>query len=171
MPKGLLINGEIVVDGQKMANFFNEYFTSIGQDLANMLPPGPPPFILYEPPDIPIFKFPSVTTEFVLKQLQSMPENKVVGLEKLPGKLLRAAAPIIAQPLACILNLSLQSGKFISEWKYAKVLPLHKSGSKMERNNFTPNSIFPILSKVLERFVHTNFPQYLEHYKLISIAN
>ncbi len=40
----------------------------------------------------------------------------------------------------------------------------------MERNNFRPISILPILSKVLERFVHSNFLQYLEHYKLISIA-
>ncbi len=120
MPKGLLINGEIVVDGQKMANFFNEYFTSINQDLANMFPPAPPPFISSEPPGMPVFKFPSVNTEFVLKQLPSMPENKAVGLDKLPGKLLRAAASIIAQPLAFILNISLQSGKFISEWKYER---------------------------------------------------
>ncbi len=40
----------------------------------------------------------------------------------------------------------------------------------MERNNFRPIYILPILFKVLERFVHANFSQYLEQYKLISIV-
>ncbi len=44
-----------------------------------------------------------------------MSENKAVGLDKLPGKLLRDAATMIAQPLASILNLSLQSGNFLHE--------------------------------------------------------
>ncbi len=82
----------------------------------------------YEPTGIPMFKLLSVTTELILKQLQSMPEKKVVGLDKLPYKFLRAAAPIIAQPLTIILNFLLQSGKFSSELKYAKALPLHQSG-------------------------------------------
>ncbi len=103
-----------------MENFFNQYFASIVQDVALRLPPAPPLFIPSELQGIPMFKFHSVTTEFVFKQLQSMPENKVVGLDKLPDMFLRAAAPIIAQPLALILNLSLQSGRFISEWKNVK---------------------------------------------------
>ncbi len=86
-----------------------------------------------------------------------MPENKAVGLVNLPGKLLSAAAPMIAKPLAFILNLSLQSGNFTSEWKHAKVLPLHKTGPQIERNNYRPISILPILSKILERFVRSNF--------------
>ena len=69
------------------------------------------------------FTFPEVTTEFVKKQLSSIPENKATGLDKLSGRLLRAAAPVVAQPQAFILNLSLQSGKFITEWKHTKVLP------------------------------------------------
>ncbi len=111
-----------------------------------------------------------VTTEFVLKQLQSMPENKTVRLDKLSGKLLRGAAPIIAQPLAFILSRSLQSGNFISEWKHAKVLPLHKTGPQMERNNCRPISILPIFSKILERFVHSNFSQILDKHNLITIT-
>ncbi len=67
-----------------------------------------------------------------------MPEIKAVCLDRLPGRLLRADAPIISEHLAYILNLSLQSGKFISEWKHAKVLPLFKSGSAMETNNYSP---------------------------------
>ncbi len=93
---------------------FNNYFTSIGQELASKLPPAPP-FIPPETPEIPAFTFLSVTSEFLQKQLQNMPENKAVALDRLPGRLLRAASPTISEPLAYILNPSLQSGKFISE--------------------------------------------------------
>ncbi len=148
-PKGLLIDGQIITDELQLANIFNKYFTSIGQDLARQLP-STTPFIPPNPSDIPAFKFPVVTAQFVEKQLLSMPENKDVGLDRLPGRLLRASAPDIAHPLAYIFNLSLKSGKFINEWKYAKVIPLFKSGPAMERNNYRPISILPILSKVLE---------------------
>ncbi len=66
------------------------------------------------------------TPQFVEKQLLSKPENKAVGMDRLPCRLLRAVAPVIAHPLAYIFNLSLQSGKFISEWKYHKVLPFSR---------------------------------------------
>ncbi len=84
-----------------------------------------------------------------------MPENKAGGLDNISSRLLRIAAPIISKPLTSIMNKSLQNGKFITEWKNAKVIPLHKSGPTIERNSYRPISILPILSKVLERSVHS----------------
>ncbi len=98
-----------------------------------------------------------------------MSENKAVDLDRLPGRLLSAAVPIISEPLAYIRNLSLQSGKFISEWKHAKVLPLFKSGPAMETTNYRPISILPILSKLLERFVHSSFSEYIEEHNLLTM--
>ncbi len=95
-----------------------------------------------------------------------MPENKAAGL----GKLIHAAAPDISNSLIFIVNFSLQSGKFISEWKHAQVLPHFKSGSLMETINYRQISILPILSKLLERYVHTCFSEYLETHNLLIIA-
>ncbi len=67
-PRGLLIDGQIITDHKCMSNVFNNYFTSIGQELASKLPLAPP-FIPSETPEIPAFTFPSVTAEFVQKQL------------------------------------------------------------------------------------------------------
>ncbi len=83
-PKGLLINGQIITDPKCMSTVFNNYFTSIGQELASKLPPAPH-FTPPENPEIPAFTFPSVTSEFVQKQLQKLPENKAIGLDRLPG--------------------------------------------------------------------------------------
>ncbi len=140
-PKHLLIDSQIITDPKCMSNDFNNYFTSIVQELASKLPPAPP-FIPPKTPEIPAFTFSAVRSEFVQKQLQNIPENKAVGQDRLSGRILRSDAPIISELLDYILNLSLQSDKFISEWNHAKMLPLFKSGPAMETNNYIPISIY-----------------------------
>ncbi len=49
-------------------------------------------------------------------------------------------------PLAFILNQSLKQGKFPTEWKNAKVVPIFKSGAVNDKNNYRPISILPVLS-------------------------
>ena len=48
-------------------------------------------------------------------------------------------------PFAFIDNLSLETGVVLSEWKVAKVIPLYKSGSLAEIDNYRPISILPSL--------------------------
>ncbi len=87
---------------------FNKYLTSIGQTLASNLS-CTPPFILPEIPDIPIFIFLKITSVFVQKQLyyscKTCLKNKSVCLDRLLGRLFRAAAPIISEIWAYNLNL------------------------------------------------------------------
>ncbi len=99
-----------------------------------------------------------------------MPDNKAVGLDKISIRFLRIAAPIISKHLTFIVNNSLQNGKFITEWKHAKVIPLHKSGPTIERNNYRQISILRNLSNILERFVHSCYSDYLTQFKLFTIA-
>ena len=44
--------------------------------------------------------------------------------------------------LCHIFNLSLGQGKFINEFKKAKIIPVHKKGSKSDVNNYRPISQF-----------------------------
>ena len=142
-PKGVLVEGQIITDPKCKATAFKKYFSSIGQELASWLPLAAsftPPY----PPNIPAFIFPTITPDFIENQLRNTPENKYVGLDRLPGRFLRAAAPVISQPLAFILSLSLKSDKFITEWKHAKVLLLYKSGPSMEtigQSQFYPSCL------------------------------
>ena len=62
--------------------------------------------------------------------------------------------------------MSLRIGQVPNEWKQTKVLPLFKSGNATELDNYRPISILPVLSKVLERVVHTQFIDYLESNRL-----
>ena len=108
------------------------------------------------------FHFKQVNTGTVLKELRNLKRSKSSGLDDIPLSLLKDATSCLAEPLTYLINMSLRTGQIPNEWKQAKVLPLFKSGNATELDNYRPISIFPVLSKVLERVVHTQFIYYLE---------
>ena len=46
-------------------------------------------------------------------------------------------------------------------WKVARVTPLHKSDDKLQVENYRPISVLPVLSKVVERVVHSQLNAHL----------
>ena len=94
------------------------------------------------------FVFQPVSRSFILKQLKKLSRNKACGDDNLPPGMLKDTADIIASPLTCIVNLSLESGMIPTDWKVAVVTPLYKSGSHSEKGNYRPISVLPILSKI-----------------------
>ena len=114
------------------------------------------------------FVFSSVSDDEVFRELRNLKRNKSNGLDNLPPGMLKDAATIITKPLAYIINLSLQSGSLPMEWKAAKIIPLFKSGSMVELDNYRPISILPVLSKILERIVYKQLLSHLENNGLLS---
>ena len=114
------------------------------------------------------FKFDYVSKVSIENQLNKLKENKTCGIDNLPTRLLKDSATVISQPLAYLINLSLQTSTIPQEWKTARVTPLHKSGDTTNTDNYRPISVLPILSKVLERAVHSQIMEYLESHGLLS---
>ena len=50
---------------------------------------------------------------------------------------------------------TIASGCYPQAWKLARIVPIHKSGDKATPSNYRPISILSIVSKLLERHVHT----------------
>ena len=82
-------------------------------------------------------------------------------------RLLKYAAPYIADEITFICNQSIAKSVFPSKWKEAKVTLLFKSGPHEEVNNYRPISILPVLSKVLEKHVHESLYDYLKSFDLL----
>ena len=53
------------------------------------------------------------------------------------------------------------------DWKHALVTPIHKGGDKCSTSNYRHISILPIVSKILERRVHSAVYTYLKENNLI----
>ena len=87
----------------------------------------------------------------VLKFLQDLAENKAVGLDNLSGKFLKDGATSLGKPISWICNLSINYSIFPSNCKIGKLKPLFKNGSKRDPKNYRPISLFPLVSKMIEK--------------------
>ena len=52
-----------------------------------------------------------------------------------------------------LFNLSITSGKFPSDWKFARVVPIPKAGVRDNPANYRPISLLSSISKILERHI------------------
>ena len=61
----------------------------------------------------------------------------------------------------------MQTGTHPDCLKLAKVIPIHKKGSKLEVSNFRPISLLSNINKLLEKIVHERSYNFLEKYKCL----
>ena len=97
-----------------------------------------------------------------------MSPKKASGLDKLPVKLVRLAAPFITKSLTAIFNKSISTGIFICDRKIARVTPIYKEGVKSNMNNYRPISVIPIIAKAMEKLVHSQFYSYLQQSDILT---
>ncbi len=100
--------------------------------------------------------------------LQAFDPRSSTGEDNVDYFTLKLAAPIIAEPLRHIFNLSLTTGNFPTLWKSAHVIPLHKGGSRDDMNNYRPISKLPCLAKVMESLVNNQLKSFLSTYSVLS---
>ena len=102
-----------------------------------------------------------VSPDQVEKIISSLKNSKASGVDMLDTYILKLVKTDIVPAVCHIINLSLETNKFPSKWKIAKVIPLYKGkGCKLDPKNYRPVAILPILSKILERAM---FIQVLSH--------
>jgi len=82
--------------------------------------------------------------------------------------MLKATAHSISVPLARLFTLSLSKGRFPKMWKLAGVVPIPKSSSKHNPSNYRPVSLLSVVSKLLERIVHSLLWEHLLTHAPIS---
>ena len=98
---------------------------------------------------------PDITEDYVQKQISSMSVGKATGPDGISVKMIKIASPYIIRSLTHIFNSSIRCNQYPKDWKQALVTPIHKGGDKCNTGNYRPISILPIISKILERWVHS----------------
>ena len=105
----------------------------------------------------------SINVQKVIKLLKAIDVAKATGLEKIPNRLLKISADVVALSLTGILNQSLVTGIFPPDWKLAKVSPTFKNESKSDLNNYWPISVFPTVAKIFEKVIYDQLYHYLSN--------
>ena len=78
-----------------IAEAFNNHFTNIGQSLAQEIPSTDVDPIAYVNPVDGVFSFQRINIQEDIKLLKAIDVSKATGLDKIPNRLLKIAAPLI----------------------------------------------------------------------------
>ena len=62
------------------------------------------------------------------KLLEALVTSKPTGVDKIPARIIKLAAPVIVTSITKIFNCSIMTGDFPLDWKIARVTHLHKKG-------------------------------------------
>ena len=164
----LIVNGQIYTDAEEKATKLNDYF--ISQSTLNII----------NVPKLLEIKLKnsencieSITTsvEEVYSILSKLSTSKANGSDNISNIVLKYCAVPLADPIAHIINKSLEAGVFPSKWKVANVVPVFKSGDREEVGNYRPISLLSNISKILERVVFTHLYEFFEKNNLLSPKN
>lgn len=89
------------------------------------------------------------------KALKRIKPSFSCGPDGIPSAVLKAFGDLLVPVLTRIFQTSLKTGKFPTRWKTARVVPIFKSGSKLDPTNYRPISLLCAASKLFETVLHT----------------
>ena len=157
-------NEEIITHDLKKAEYFNDFFVNISEDLTKQL----------YPLDL------SSLNSFITRVTPTK-GNIDMSWELIKNKLIKAANPdhvfprdfsligdSVIHSLLPIFRKSVSDASFPSSWKLPRVNPIFKKGSSTDINNYKPISLLSIPGKILEDVVSDTLNNHMETQGLLS---
>ena len=162
--------GGEIVSKQEISNAMNEYFCSVGKDLASKIEDAPNPMLTGEynlNPDNRRFNFRPIVVQDIRDAMGKIKTSKSLGSDNISSYFLKLATSYIENALVFMFNTSLETSQFPDSWKNARITPIFKEGDKTERSNYRPISVLPVISRLFEKLVFNQLYDYLVRNKLI----
>ena len=139
---------------KEVADKMNLHFCLLGENLAKNIPvPGVPAEQCIYKWASTQFAFTPVTEEQVYQSL---------------ARFLSLLAHTSRKLNVILINQSFDTGIFPDDWKKAKVSPVYKADARNIADNYRPISIFPTISKLIERIVHAQVLEFFTKNNLLS---
>ena len=149
-------------------SLFNQYFVDtadrvLGDTITGTYVPSTELLrhIKIRNPQKAFFNIPFITCDNVVFYFRKLGIRRATGVDELSVRLLRSLENAIVEPFVQTINTSIRTSCFPDQWKLARVLSLHKSGSKTCIDNYRPVSILCVLSKVLKKHIYEHFYRFL----------
>ena len=167
-PCSLKVNGTTSEDPITIANEFNNFFCTIGSNLADKIEeiPNQRPDDFYDKSvyDSMYLEPPKLTE--VYDQIMAL-RDKAVGYDNIPSFFLKSAKHVITPFLQLFIDYMFSEGYFPSSCKIARITPIFKNGAKDETNNYRPISILTCFSKIIEKLIYTRLMEFFKKKKVI----
>jgi hypothetical protein len=170
-PSQLFYNGSLVSKPQDVADAQNQFFLDkITMIKENLPAPTSDPLAVLKSLMVGrscSFSFSAVYPDEVEKIISGLKNSKSYGFDQIDTYIIKLIKPSITPALTHIVNLSLTTQKFPTNWKKSKIIPLHKKEDQLNPKNYRPVAIIPIFSKILERVVFNQMVEYVTANQLL----
>ena len=161
-------NGNILSQNSDVAAKFNEYFSNIATNIKSQIstrqtfdPGGFEQFLQPGPAADTEITLRPVTPSEVIGVINKL-KNKATLDTKIEPMKCAGESTNFAEVLAFIVNSSFTQGVFPDALKNARVVPIHKGGSKTDVTNYRPISLLCSFSKIYEKLMHARVLEFLD---------
>ena len=164
----LIKDGHDITEETRIAETFNEFFTSVGAELASNIPTTSvsPLSNIYSNQQSSFFLKPTSPSEICNLILNLKKSSK--KLYKMPVSLLVEARFVLCHPLTTLINNCFVDGEFPDGLKVAEVVPIFKSGDPNLASNFRPISLLSMYSKLVEKCMYTRLNSFISKHDILS---
>jgi len=161
------VDGQTICDPTSIANCFNNFFISSIKDLQSNTSSRYVPLVSNMASSF--YKFATVSPSFVLDNFCKLKFSQL-DYDFICPNIFRLHPLLFSILISNLINNCLSNGVFPELFKISRVIPVFKSGSKKEVQNYRPISISPVLSRLFEKAVAVQLESYLRNNKLLSLS-
>ena len=165
----LKINGLNQNDPQVISDSVNDFFSEIGNNLANKFPQNNnSEFKKYlgNPVQHSLF-FHDISEEEIINAIRNLKNSNSTGCDDFTTKFVKLSSSILAPALVKIFNLSIHTGIYPDSLKLAKVIPIFKKGDPTSVNNYRPISILSPINKIFEKIIYSRLINFIEKNQIL----
>ena len=153
-------------DPSTIADFFNEHFVSVADELVNKLPQISFSSSNYAEEQSMMLHETNVVEE--LSQIASLKNSSAHGVDLITNTFIRRFDRTLASFLVNYINETFLSGVFPNNLKRTTIQPYFNTGSKTDVNNYQPISILPSFGKIFEKIMKIKILEYIEKFEFLG---
>ena len=125
------------------ANTFNSYYSTIFSSEGNIL------HIQGENTGDPF----TTDIKTIRRRIKAIGKNKSLGPDRVSGEILKLGGEPMIPYLARLLDITMNNGTLLGDWKRATVIPIHKEGNRSLVPNYRPVSLTSVVCKQMEHVI------------------
>lgn len=157
-------NDDIITNPVIIAEKFNHYFATIGQNIAEKIPDQKDDYKAFlGPSNLQSLVLNSADCSEIYNVLSSLNNSKSYSCDNFSNFLLKECRMYLTYPIQYLCNLSLMFGVFPESLKSSKIIPIYKSGDALNIGNYRPISLTSSLAKILERIMYNRISNFLDN--------
>lgn len=157
----------VVLSDKELCTLFNDHFSSIPLTIASKLPECRTLPSISCPYVVNSFTFNPILLSEVRDSILYFKDKQFYKYELQPNIVISVMD--IVCPIVCsIFNDCITECIFPDSLKFARVVPVFKSGNKNELNNYRPIANLPFFNKIFDRIIFNRISLFLDNENIIT---